>query len=147
MDDLIYWSPSTRGFYDTRVHGQRETHVRDEETGEIVTTLVNAAIPADVVEVSAEQHEALLTAQAGGQAIVTDAHGVLIAGERVVDPEDALAGRRRRRDAALRGSDWSQLADAPLSPEHKKAWRHYRAELRAWPSQAEHFAFPEPPSA
>lgn len=37
---------------------------------------------------------------------------------------------RHRRAQLLAWSDWTQLPDAPLSPEKKLAWAEYRAALR-----------------
>lgn len=56
-------------------------------------------------------------------------------------PEETRAAlahaARARRDALLRGSDWTQLADAPV--DHA-AWALYRQQLREIPEQA---GFPE----
>lgn len=40
-----------------------------------------------------------------------------------------------RRNALLAESDWTQLADVPLSAEQKAAWVAYRQQLRDVPSQ------------
>ncbi len=40
------------------------------------------------------------------------------------------AARRKARDGLLRGSDWTQLGDVPLSPSDKITWAFYRQELR-----------------
>lgn len=40
---------------------------------------------------------------------------------------------RRERDEMLKNSDWSQLADAPLSAVEKKKYRKYREFLRDLP--------------
>jgi hypothetical protein len=47
---------------------------------------------------------------------------------------------RAERNFLLSQSDWTQLADAPLSPEQKQAWTVYRQALRDVPSS---FATPE----
>ena len=47
---------------------------------------------------------------------------------------------RAQRNFLLSQSDWTQLADAPLSPEQKQAWTVYRQALRDVPSS---FATPE----
>lgn len=39
-------------------------------------------------------------------------------------------GVRNVRNLKLAQSDWTQLADAPLSPEQKSAWAAYRQALR-----------------
>jgi hypothetical protein len=41
---------------------------------------------------------------------------------------------RSHRNKLLADSDWTQLADAPLSPEQKQAWAAYRQALRDLPS-------------
>jgi hypothetical protein len=61
----------------------------------------------------------------------------------------SLAEIRARRDAALAGSDWTQLPDAPLSAEARAAWAAYRAALRALPGQPgfpEKITWPEAPA-
>jgi hypothetical protein len=47
---------------------------------------------------------------------------------------------RAQRNQLLSQSDWTQLADAPLSPEQKQAWAAYRQALRDVPSS---FTTPE----
>lgn len=42
---------------------------------------------------------------------------------------------RRRRDAQLRSSDWTQANDSPLLVADKEAWATYRAALRSLPQQ------------
>lgn len=58
----MFYSKSTGGFYDAAIHGE--------------------AIPADAVEITAEQHAALLAAQSTGQQITVDEDGFPIA----IDP-------------------------------------------------------------
>jgi uncharacterized protein YjiS (DUF1127 family) len=43
---------------------------------------------------------------------------------------------RRKRNQLLTQSDWTQLADAPLTQEQKNAWAVYRQALRDVPSSA-----------
>lgn len=40
---------------------------------------------------------------------------------------------RAERDALLAGSDWTQVADAPLTATEKQAWVEYRQALRDVP--------------
>lgn len=44
--------------------------------------------------------------------------------------DEALALLRQQRDGALRGCDWTQLADAPISALKLTQWRGYRQALR-----------------
>ena len=41
---------------------------------------------------------------------------------------------RGQRDGQLRGSDWTQLGDAPFTDEQKAEWVTYRQELRDLPA-------------
>jgi len=59
---MLYYAKSTGGFYDSAIHG--------------------GAVPADAVEITADEYTALLTGQASGKAIATDLNGNPIA----VDP-------------------------------------------------------------
>lgn len=55
---------------------------------------------------------------------------------------------RPERNRLLLNSDWTQLADAPLSAEEKAAWATYRQTLRDLPpaAQYEGFLWPEEPA-
>nr|DAQ38430.1 MAG TPA: tail assembly chaperone [Caudoviricetes sp.] len=44
---------------------------------------------------------------------------------------------RAQRNSLLSLSDWTQLADAPLTTEQKQAWAEYRQALRDVPEQAD----------
>lgn len=46
------------------------------------------------------------------------------------------AEMRKGRGQELTNSDWTQLADAPLSPEQRTAWSQYRQDLRDITTQA-----------
>ena len=54
---------------------------------------------------------------------------------------------RCARDYILNTTDWTQLADAPLTDVEKQEWTIYRQTLRDLPEQniTEDFLFPEPP--
>lgn len=57
---------------------------------------------------------------------------------------------RAQRNSLLSLSDWTQLADAPLTAEKKQAWAEYRQALRDVPEQAgfpENVAWPLVPEA
>jgi len=55
------------------------------------------------------------------------------------DREKRLIERSRAvrtdRNTALTASDWTQVADAPLTPEQRTAWSSYRQDLRDLTSQ------------
>lgn len=64
---MLYFSKSTRGFYESEIHGEN--------------------MPVDVVEITEDQHADLLKAQSQGQAITSDANGNPI----TVDPSSLLS--------------------------------------------------------
>lgn len=108
---MIFYSASTRSFYRREIHG--------------------TAIPADAVEVSEKRYAELIRAQASGQEIVPDPLGPVA--QTPAPQAVTVASARRKRDALLMASDWTQLPDAPLSPEQRAAWGVYRAALRELP--------------
>jgi len=48
---------------------------------------------------------------------------------------DEANRKRVERDVLLSETDWTQLADAPLTDEQKTAWTEYRQALRDVPQQ------------
>lgn len=80
---MQYFSPSTNGFYDTEIHGDD--------------------IPEDAVEITREEHAALLEGQSAGQMIAADEDGKPV----LQDPpapthEQLLATAEAQRAAAYR---------------------------------------------
>ena len=59
--------------------------------------------------------------------------------KKINDAKEAEAARdyweelRILRNQRLTESDWTQVADAPLTEEHKDAWKNYRQQLRDLP--------------
>ena len=53
---------------------------------------------------------------------------------------------RTERDSLLRRSDWTQLADSPLSSTKKTEWATYRQALRDLPANTEDFSNPTYPT-
>jgi hypothetical protein len=110
----IFFSPSTGGFYLADLHGQ--------------------AIPTDAVEISRDEHRALLDGQSAGMRIVAGEDG----NPSLQEPEPevmTLEEFRRKRTRALALSDWTQrdLGDVEISAEDKAAWAAWRQLLRNWP--------------
>lgn len=94
---------------------------------------LDCRLPEDAVEITNDQHQALLLAQANGSVIIPDPHGEPMAREVTFfrEPQrDTLFFARARRDARLAQSDYTQLADSPLSASARKEWAKYRAALR-----------------
>lgn len=53
-------------------------------------------------------------------------------------PDPAIGARsmlRESRSRMLAASDWTQLADAPLSDSDRELWSSYRQQLRDYPNQ------------
>ena len=157
----LFWSPSAGGFFDEAIHGERLVLVVDEERmadldaaaasgeGESGDDMVdrdeialdpprkwiaNAAciIPADAIEISSAEHEAMMGEVAAGKRIVSDEHGRPVAVEPVQTVEEALAALRQRRDRDLAATDWTQLPDA-LTAAKRKLWKDHRDALRDLP--------------
>lgn len=56
---------------------------------------------------------------------------------------------RRRRNALLTASDWTQIPDAPLSEEQRAAWASYRQALRditETSNSPDEISWPAPPA-
>ncbi len=56
---------------------------------------------------------------------------------------------RQWRNILLSQSDWTQMADSPLSTQKKTEWATYRQQLRDFPASwtpADTADFPDPPS-
>jgi hypothetical protein len=77
----MYYSKMTGGFYDPAIHGERliERITIDLDTGATLDRWTEAnpdtKIPADAVEITAEEHAALLQGQSQGQRIGADGEG------------------------------------------------------------------------
>lgn len=179
----IFYSPSRQGFFDEAIHGPRTLLVpddaklaellaeadaaRDDEDEEIEverqkkamlaikeTENPDCLIPADAIEVSDEQHAALIAALSDGKIITTDG-GTLIAVDRDVPIDEQLEAIRRRRNRALKTTDWTQAPDA-LTAAKRKLWADHRQALRDLPGlvekavkagkAAKSVPFPKPPS-
>lgn len=87
-------------------------------------------IPADAVEITAEQHAALLAAQTGGMVIAANADGHPEAVTPAATPLTWEDIRRTRRTLRAE-SDFSQLPDvrARIGAELSAAWDVYRTAL------------------
>lgn len=80
----MYYAKSTGGFYDPAIHG--------------------AAIPADAVEISTEEHFALLEGQSQGKRIVADANGYPVLADQPAPTADEIwSAIKAKRDAIKAG--------------------------------------------
>lgn len=93
-------------------------------------------LPADVVEISPEQHAALMSELGGGKVLGHDEEGRPVAKEPVIDIEAQIAALRRERDRALQRTDWTQQPDA-LTAAKRKLWKDHRQALRDLPKLVE----------
>lgn len=142
-----YFSPSTGGFYSDAINGARQIEApqtaAEIKAGKRPRLIDNpdCNLPADAVPITDARFTELMQAQAEGKAIVA-AGSNPVAVNRVPDPAEVLAARRRERDRRLAVSDWTQVADSPLDAVAKKAWADYRQALRdldmsgtGWPEE------------
>lgn len=108
----IFYSVSTGGFYDADIHGPRTVLIRDpnwtapEDDPEARPPLIEVVnphclIPADAVEITREEHAALLAAQAAGKTIIADENGRPAAADPPPAPEQIAARFEARVQAWL----------------------------------------------
>lgn len=104
-----YYSPSTRGFYNTDFH---------------------IAPPADAVEITQEQYDALFAAQNAGQVIVPDTDGNPIAIDYVPTPEEAADILVGTAILALEASDDVYIRCGKAGVVWPESWQTYCLALR-----------------
>lgn len=111
------YSKSTGGFYSAEVHGSN--------------------IPEDAVEVTAQEHAALLAGQSAGQQIFPNeaGHPALI-DQPAPTAEQLAAGVRAKRNKLIAATDHLLMPDYPLSADGSLAVRSYRQALRDISKQA-----------
>ena len=91
----MFYSKSTGGFYVEEIHGSRKVTVVDPEATPDTIEIDNpdCKIPADAVEITPEQHAALLNGQSSGKCIVADADGYpILQDPPPPTPEQIIAG-------------------------------------------------------
>lgn len=124
---MYLFSPSTRGFYRRDVHGDN--------------------VPTDAVEISDEDHAALMDGQATGKVIEIGTSDLPELQDPAPPSADQLAAEvRARRDALLAASDWSQVRD--VADATAALWQPYRQLLRAITAQPgfpSSVTWPQPP--
>ena len=112
------YAPSTGAFYVPEIHG--------------------TSIPADAVDITPQQHEALLTAQAAGKRIVPDANGYPVAQNPPPPTADQIAAARvaavqAHMDAAAAARGYDDIktavtyADEPAVPRFQAEGQAFRA--------------------
>lgn len=102
----MFYSRATNGFYDYEIHGD--------------------VIPSDCVEITTDQHRALMEAHSEGQIITSDANGYPIA----INMSNSLTWEQiiAQRNVLLAQSDWTDLPNTPI--KNREAWLDYRQALR-----------------
>lgn len=85
MNNMFY-SKSTGGFYSREIHG--------------------ANMPADVVEITSEQHSALIEGQSNGKVITSDENGFPILIDPVITPEQIQQQTNTTARQYLASTDW-----------------------------------------
>lgn len=110
-DNIIYFSPSTNGFYFSIINGTN--------------------IPQDAVEITSELHHSLLSGQATGDKIVFNELTELPELQQQVSPEnseDILAFVVNRAKELIVESDWAMWPE--MQVQNLQAFQAYRAALR-----------------
>lgn len=109
---MIYFSPSTCGFY---------------EDGQ------GAAPPPDAIAITADERDRALADLRPGHRIVAGDDGKPVVAAATLTADEVLAVVRRRRNALLTACDWTQAADSPIPSADRSAWAEYRQTLRNLP--------------
>ena len=119
----MYYSKSTGGFYDREIHGDN--------------------IPADAVEITPEQHAALMAGQAEGKVIAADENGYPILQDPPPPTTDQMAATARaKRDRLIESVRWrierhsDELALGSEPTEPLEPLLQYVQSLRDVPQQA-----------
>ena len=102
-----------RGFYTEEVHGE--------------------TIPENVIPLTEEEWQEALS---GNYKVVNGKH-TYVEPDPNADTQRAYSRLRSERDDLLSRSDWTQLADYPLTEEAKLAWANYRQALRDLPESVQ----------
>jgi len=112
-----------RGFFTKEVHGDN--------------------IDEPYIELTEQEWKEALT---GNYKVVNGQH-TYIAPPDNLEELKAYSILRNERNGLLSQSDWTQLADAPLTTEAKQAWADYRQQLRDLPETVDinNIVYPEPP--
>ncbi len=105
-----YYALSAHGFFDSEIHTN---------------------LPADAVEISEDEHHALLDAQTKGLVIEADENGFPVARARVASPEEQQASLAHQARLLLRESDVEVLLCYERGVPVPATWVSYRDELRA----------------
>ncbi|ATI15738.1 hypothetical protein [Bordetella phage vB_BbrM_PHB04] len=121
---MLYYSKSSGGFYDDAI---------------------NTSIPGDAVEITADDHAALLEGQSTGKRIVGDDDGFPMLVDQPPPTDEQLAdAARAQRDGALSSTDWMVTrhrdeadagGDTTLTASQFMALLAYRQSLRDIPEQ------------
>lgn len=118
----MFFSKSTNGFYTAEIHGTN--------------------MPSDVVEITTEEHAALLEGQVQGRVIAADKTGhPVLKDQPPPTPEQLASVERSWRDGELARADieLNKVQDG-MGIGTVASWREYRCLLRDWP---EHASFPD----
>lgn len=106
-------------------------------------------IPVDAIEITAEEHAALLDGQSAGKRIVAGADGrPELADPPVPSVEDLAAVARSQRDYLLSTCDWVVIKAQETGAAVPEAWAAYRQALRDITEQTgfpENIDWPEAP--
>lgn len=97
-----------------------------------VDDLEGQQFPADAVEITPEQHAALLHAMNhGGQALAFGQAGEIVTIARAISAADELAALKAEARAALVASDKVALRCAKAGVAYPPSWQAYDADLRS----------------
>lgn len=107
----MFYSQSTKGFYDKTIHGDN--------------------IPKDSIEISADEHASIMRGQSDGKMITANGNGYPVLVEPVEPTNEELKARcKAQAKKLLVDSDWSQQTDVAGVLTNKAEFDAYRATVR-----------------
>ena len=129
---MLFYSKTTRGFYDDAIHTE-------------------AQIPSDAVEITQEEHQALMVAQSEGKIIQPDANGAPEAVDFVPTTAQQWAAYQQGAQKGLSDSDTTMhriaegvaLGRTSWTAADVVAWVDYRRLLRSILSEAQPATIPQ----
>lgn len=143
MTMTIFYSATTGGFYSDDIHGPRTIEVPDPKwkapksdpsaTAPLVSVPnPDCMIPADAVEITEAEHQALLDAQASGKVIGADSAGNPVASDPPpLTAAQVQAAKAKQAKIALDATDMVAIRCLKAGVAFPADWQAYCVELRA----------------
>lgn len=111
MSAKFFWSNTTKGFYNSELHGNK--------------------IPRDAIEITEEEWKDLLDGNASGKVIAVEDGKVVTVDAPNPSNDDLRIACEKRAVFLLEETDYTQLPDVAAALVNKEQFDDYRASLRS----------------